>query len=203
MASRTRSTVRPCAFSFSMSRMIWISRAWPPEMVTSPTPSTVATALPDLLVGDLRQRPERQRAGQREADDRVRVRIDLRDDRRLHLRRQLLERLGDLLPHVLCRVVDVPLQDEPERDPAVALADERLHLVDARDAAERLLGGLDDRAVQFLGAGARQVEKDDDGRGIRFGEEIDAEIAEGEHARHDEQHHEHRREDGPPDAEIS
>ena len=37
-------TVSPCALSFSMSRTTWISRAWPPEMVTSPTPSTVSIA---------------------------------------------------------------------------------------------------------------------------------------------------------------
>src|SRR5262245_13319840 len=44
MASRTRSTVSPCALSFSTSSTTWISRAWPPEIVTSPTPSTVSIA---------------------------------------------------------------------------------------------------------------------------------------------------------------
>ena len=70
----------------------------------------------DLLVGDLRQRAERQRAREREADDRIRVRVDLGDDRRLDFRRQLLDRLRHLLAHVLRRVVDVALEHELERD---------------------------------------------------------------------------------------
>ena len=61
------------------------------------------------------------------------------------LGRQVLDGLRDLLADVLRRVVDVALEDELEHDPRVALADGRVHFVDAGDAAERLLRRLGDR----------------------------------------------------------
>jgi hypothetical protein len=157
---------------------------------------------PDLLVGDLGQRAQGQRSRQREADDGIRVRVHLGNDRRLDFRRQILDRLRHLLAHVLRRVVDVPLEDELERDPAVPLADHRRHLVDAGNAAQRLFGRLDDGAVQFLGAGAGQVEVDHDGRRVRLRQQIDAEIAEREHTRDHEQHHQHGGEDRASYAEV-
>ena len=202
MASRTRSTVSPCAFSFSMSRMTWISRAWPPEMVTSPTPSTVATArricLSAISVSARSgSEPDSAKLTTGSASGSTFVMIGGSTSGGSSLSACATFSRTSCAASLMSRSrtnlsVIRPLPSRMTR----------LHLVDAGDAAERLLGRLDDGAVQFLGARAGQVEVDDDGRGIRLRQQIDAEIAEREDARHDEQHDQHRREDRAADAEI-
>ena len=66
--------------------------------------------------------------------------------------------------------------------------DVRRHLVDAGDAAERVLDRHDDRRDHLVGARARQLQRDVDGGRIGLRKEIDAEIAE----REDAEHHERR-----------
>ena len=54
----------------------------------------------------------------------------------------------------------------------------------------------------LVGARAGQQQRHVDRGGIGFREQVDAEVAEREDAEHHERHHEHRREDGPADAEF-
>ena len=202
-ASRTWAIDSPYEFSFSMSTTMWISRARPPAKLTCPTPLTVWIDARDLLVGQLGQRAQAHRLRRHdERHHRVGVRVDLGDDGRQQLRRHVPHRAGDLLADVVGGVVEVALEDEPHRDLAAPFGDPRLNLVDARDAADRLLHRLDDRGGDLVGARAGQRERHADGRGVGLREQIHAERAEREDAEHDERHHEHRREDGTADAEF-
>ena len=113
----------------------WISRARPPASDTSPTPSTDLERALDLLVGDLGERAQAHRPST--ASTRVMtgigVGVDLLDDRRLDLRRQVALRARDLLAHVLGGAVDVALEHELHRDLRRALGDAlRDELVDRR-----------------------------------------------------------------------
>ena len=100
----------------------------------------------DLLVRKLRQRPQAHRVGRdHDRHDWRGVRVDLRDDRRQQLRRHALDRAGHLLADVVDGVVEIALEDEPDGDVAFAFADPRGNLVDAGDAADRLLHRLDHR----------------------------------------------------------
>ena len=157
-----------------------------------------------LLVGELRERPEAHRVRrQHDRHDRIRVGIHLLDDRRQHLRRQVAHRPGNLLTDVVGGVVDVALEHEAEGDGGAAFADAlRQHLVDAGDAAQRLLERLDHGRRHLGGAGPRQLHADGDRRGIGLREEVDAEVAEGEDAQHHQRHDEHGGEDGPADAQL-
>ena len=113
-----------------------------------------------------------------------------------------LDRAGHLLADVIGRVVEVALEDEPDGDPGRAFGDARLNLVDAGDAADGLFHRLDDGGGDFVRAGAGQAQLHADCRRVRFRKEIDAEVAEREQTQHDQRHHEHRRGDGPADAEF-
>ena len=83
-----------------------------------------------------------------------------------------------------------------------ALVDVRRHLVDAGDAAERVLDRLDDRRRHLVRAGARQLDRHVDRGRIGLRKQIDAEVAERKDAEHHERHDEHRGEDRPADAEF-
>ena len=75
-----------------------------------------------LLVGDLGERAQAHRVRrQDDRHDRIGVGIDLLDDRRQHLRRQVAHRAGDLLADVVGGVVDVALEHEAEGDLARCL----------------------------------------------------------------------------------
>ena len=157
-----------------------------------------------LFVRNLGQRPEaHRRRGQHDGHHRVGVGIDLLDHRRQQLRRDVLQRARDLFTHVVRRVVDVALEHELHRDLTLALADpHRRHLVDARDAAQRLLERLDDGAGHLVGARAGKLDGDVHRRGIGARKQIDAEIAEREDAEDHEGHDEHRGKDRAANAQF-
>ena len=157
----------------------------------------------DLLVGQLGQRSQAHRLGRDdERHDRIGVGIDLRDDGRKQRRRNGPEGAGHFFANVVDRLVQIALEDEAHDDARLALGDARLNLVDARHAADRLFHRLDDRRRHLVGAGARQRQGDADRRRIGPREQVHAQPLERERAEHHERHHQHRRRDGPADAEF-
>ena len=157
----------------------------------------------DLLVGQLGERAQAHRVGGHdERHHRIRVRIDLGDDRREQRRRHAADGAGDLLADVVGRVVEVALEDEPDRDLAPAFRDPRLDFVDPGDAADGLFHRLDDRRRHLVRARARHGQGDADRRGIGFREQVHAESLERHRPEHHERHHEHRRKHRTADAEL-
>ena len=158
----------------------------------------------DLLVGDLGQRPQAHRLGRHDdGHHRIGVGIDLLDDGRQHLRRHAFQAAGDFFTDVVRGVVDVALEHELDGDLRAAFVDPlRRHLVDAGDAAERLLHRFDDGAGHLVGAGAGKLQRDGDGRRIGLWKQVHAQVAEREDAEDHERHDQHRGEDRTPDAEF-
>ncbi len=157
-----------------------------------------------LLVGDLGERPEAHRIGrQHDRHHGIRIGIDLGDDRRQDLRRHVRHRGRHLLADVVRRVVDVALEDELDRDLRLAfLNPHRRHLVDAGNAAERLLHRLDDGGRHLVRARAGQQQRDVHRRRIGARKEVDAEGGERKDPEHHERHDEHRGEHRTTDAEF-
>ncbi len=186
-----------------MSTTTWISRARPPDRLTSPTPFTVwMTRAICLSVSSVSVRRLMPSARDDQRHHRVGVGIDLGDDRRQQRRRHVPDRARDLLAHVVGGVVDLALEDEADGDLAAAFGDARLDLVDAGDAADGLFHRLDDRRRHLVRAGARQLQRDADGGRVGLREQVDAEAAEREDAEHHQRHHQHRGGDRTADAEL-
>ncbi len=111
----------------------------------------------DLLVGDLGQRAQaRALPRDDQAHDRVGVGVLFLDDRRQDLGRHVPHRAGDLLAHRVRGVVQIAPEQELHGDAGVAAG---VHvgaqLVDAGDAAERVLHRHDDRRGHLVGRRAR------------------------------------------------
>ena len=93
----------------------------------------------DDLVGELGQLAQREVAGHRHGEDGRLVVVELRDDRRLGVARQVLDREGDLLADVLGGDVDVPPEVEVDDDDGLARPGDRPQLADALDGVDDLL----------------------------------------------------------------
>jgi hypothetical protein len=76
------------------------------------------------------------------------------------------------------------------------------NLVDARDAADRLLHRLDHRRRDLVGAGAGQRQVDVHRRRVGARKQVDAQLAERKDPQHHERHDEHRREHRTADAQF-
>ena len=186
-----------------MSTTMWISRARLPAIVTWPTPLTVWIAR-EICLSAISVSVRRLIV----SEDTISDITGSASGSTLVItggsssRRHALDRAGDLLAHVVDGVVEVALEHEADGDVGLALADARRDLVDAGDAADRLLHRLDDRRRHLVGARAGQRQRDVDRRRIGAREEIDAEVAEREDAEHHQRHHQHRGEHGTADAEF-
>ena len=158
--------------------------------------------LRDLLVGNLGELFGRARARHHQRKNRCRIGVDLLDDGRQRVAREQAHRGGDLVPDILRRAFDVPLQHERDRDASGALVRAGAQLVDAVDRVDGLLERLGDLRFDFLGARARQRHRDaHDGRiGLRH--QIQPELAIGKQARDDDGRREHDREHRTIDADA-
>ncbi len=120
-----------------------------------PTPGTDCSARFDDLVGVVRELAGVE-TGQRHPQHGLRVDVELLDDRRFGVERQLADRARDLVAHILGRDVDVALGGEHDGHLRHALARVRGELVDALDGVDRRLDDVGDVGLHDLGRGARE-----------------------------------------------
>ena len=116
---------------------------------------------------------------------------------------RLAQRAGDLFADVLRRLVDVPLEDEPDRDARACRrrAATRIWSTPATPLSACSSGSATDELISSgLAPGSAHV--DGDGGRVGLRQQVDAEIAEGEQARHDQRHDQHGRECRAADAEF-
>ena len=95
--------------------------------------------------------------------------IELREDRLLHLRRQVVANLRDLVANLLRRQPRVLREVELDDDVGEAVERVRAHPVDAADAGDHLLDRIDDLTLDDIGrrAGIRNRHHHD--RGVDLG----------------------------------
>ena len=142
------------------------------------------------------------RAGQRQIDDRLRVGLDLGDDRLVDLARHAAAHAADAVAHVGGRDVGIDVGPEAHGDVAALLAAGRGDDLDALDAGDRVLQDLRDLRLDDLGAGARYSRCAPRRSARRY---WDIRAPSGAYRRRADQHDEqaeHRREDGPADEEL-
>jgi hypothetical protein len=154
------------------------------------------------LVGQLRQLAQRQVAGHRHREDGRLVIVELRDDRRLGVAGQVLDRGGDLLAHVLGGDVDVAPEVEVEDDDGLARPGDRPQLADALHGVDDLLDLARDLGLHLFGGGARELGAHAHAGDVHGGEAVDAKTRVGRGADHDERQHDHGREHRPADADL-
>ncbi|OPY91594.1 MAG: hypothetical protein A4E73_01902 [Syntrophaceae bacterium PtaU1.Bin231] len=155
------------------------------------------------LVGVGRQFADRFLAGEVQPEHGRGVGIDLLDDRLFRVFGEPLADKRDLLPHVLDRLVDVPLQDKFHRDVGNAHPAGRGDALDPVDGVDGRLDLVGDVDVHDLGAGTLEFRADVDQREIDLGEEIHADVRIADDAEHDQRQHQHRGKDGAFDGGVS
>ena len=145
----------------------------------------------DRAVGegvDIRQ--PHLRGLQRQEHDRVVGRIDLAEaGRRRQFGRQAAHRRGDRRLHVERGAIDVAVEVELQNDRGVAERRRRGHRRDAGDGRELALEDRGDRCRHRLGAGARQLRGDLDGREVDARDGGDWKLLVAEDAGDDEGRH--------------
>ena len=117
----------------------------------------------DAGVGNLGQlRAGQVVRGQRQRHDREVVRVEALEDRLLHLERQLVADLGDLVADLLQRFGRLLAELELGDDHAEAVQRLRVHLLEPADAGDALLDRIDQVALDLVGrrAGERQRHRD-------------------------------------------
>ncbi len=152
------------------------------------------------VLGHFADRPV---GGQREAEDRRRVRIEPVDARLLDGFGQEGQCAVDLVTHFLRGDVGILVQQEADRDDGDTFRRGRSQLVDAADRIHRFFDLVGDFRLDLFGRGARLDRRDDNGGDVHLGEAVDAEQREGEHADDRERKNQHRREDGAFNGERS
>ena len=159
------------AVSASGRMLTVISRVLTPATSTSPTP--VMARRRRLMPGSAstRQLGHRQRVGrERDRHDREVDRVDPREDRFLHLGRQVVADLVDLVADLLRGFLQVLLVLELDQDRGEAVERVRRHLLHAADAGDGLFDRLDDLAFDVVGRRAGIRRGDDDERHGDVGE---------------------------------
>ncbi len=104
------------------------------------------------VIGDFERRMPVAEEG--EVDDRLRVRLDLLDDRILGVIGEPSAHPADPVAHVRRGAVGIPVEPEGYGDLALFLPADRRHVVDAFDPGERVLEDVRDLAFDDVGAGA-------------------------------------------------
>jgi len=115
------------------------------------------------LVRQLGQLAEGPVAGQGHRQDRLLVVVELRNQGRRRVVRELPEDGGDAIPYVLGRRVDVPVEIEGDDHDGGAGARDRPQLVDPLDGVDHLLDPLGDPGFHLLRGGAGELGADRDG----------------------------------------
>jgi hypothetical protein len=157
----------------------------------------------DVGVGQPRQlRSGQPLRRQHQRHDRQVRRIEPRQDRLLHLRRQLVPDRGDLVADFLRRLLQVLLELEERDDHAVAIQRVRLDLVDAADARDPFFDAIDNLAFDALRGGAGIRHRHHHDRVLHIGELVGLQQCQCEDAEHAEREHHDGRDDRPPDCEI-
>ncbi len=116
------------------------------------------------VVGVIREVADRQRSGDHDRENRRSGRVDLLDERRLDVERQLRARARDLVAHVLRLLLDVLLELELDGDLRKPLGADRAQRVDAGDRVDLFLERIRDFALDRLRRRARQRGHDRDER---------------------------------------
>ena len=151
-------------------------------------------------VGDLQRRMPVRR--ERQIHDRLRVGLDLGDDRLVDLVGQAAAHPADAVADVVGHGIGVARQLEAHDDQAALLTRDRAHEVDAFDAGDRLLEHARDLALQHLRAGAAVDRFDQDDRRIDVRVFAHRQAAERHQADQHDDEAQHRREDRPADADF-
>ena len=135
-------------------------------------------------------------------EDRLRIRLDLGDDRFVDLVRHAPAHAADAVAHVGGRDVGIDVGAEAHGDLAALLAAGRGDDLDAFDAGDRVLQDLRDLGLDDLGGGAAIDRLHRDDRLVDIGIFADGEAAIADDADQHHQQAQHRREDGPADEEL-
>ena len=130
------------------------------------------------------------RRGQRQRHDRPVRRIELREDRLLHLGRQIVADRRNLVADLLRGDLRVLREVELHDDVREAVERARAHPVDAADARDRLLDRIDDLALDDVGRRARVGHRDDHDRRVDLRVLVGVELRERHDAEDDD--HQHR-----------
>ena len=154
------------------------------------------------LVRQLGQLAEGPVAGQGHRQDRLLVVVELRNQGRRRVVRQVPEDGGDAIAHVLGRRVDVPVEIEGDDHDGGARPRDRPQLVDPLDGVDDFLDPLRDPGFHFLRGSAGKLGADGDGGQVHRGKPVDAETEVAGAAHDDQGKNEHRREDGAADADF-
>ena len=146
----------------------------------------------DLLVDDLADLLLRPVSGNGDRKNGIRIRIHFLNDRRERVSRELVGNRRDLVPHILHCVLDLSLEDESDHDPGASLLGSGAQFIDPGDSIYNFLDRFGDLSLNLFGAGSGQAGLDDDHRKIRFGHQVQAELAVGSDAQHHDgcSHHE-------------
>ena len=142
------------------------------------------------------------RRAHRHREDRGRIDLELVHDGCLGSCRESGKDRIDLVAYVLGGEVPVALEEElggDRRDPFPAGGTQ---LLDALDGVDDLLHGLRDAGFDLLGRSAPQGRAHRDDGQLDIGDLLNAQLAERKPTHDDQQHVEHRGEDGPPDAHV-
>ena len=127
---------------------------------------------------------------ERDPQDRLVVVVGLGDGGRLDLARQHAARLGNLVAHVLDRLVEIAAELELDEDLADTGECRRAQAAHPGDGVQVLLEDVGDVLLHALGARALEVRDHHHHRKFHRREVIDAEALEAERARdHDREHH--------------
>ena len=134
-----------------------------PKIRTSAAPAapTAAAVRSASVVGRIQRRQRARLDG--DVDDRLRIRLDLRDDRLVDRVRQLAARADTLSRTSAGRGIGIALQREPHVDAARLRSALRRHQLDALDAGERILERFRHLRLDHFGrcAAIRDVDADD------------------------------------------
>ncbi len=172
-----------------------IARCAPPNTLTEPTPADAGELVGELVVEDVEQVAQRPaRIGDGQAHDRDRVGVGFLDDRLAEVRvvGELRGGARDLLLDVGRGDVDVGAELERGADGRLAGDGVRLEVVDAGDAADRVLERPGDRGLHGLRGDVAVVHRDrDDGR-LEARQQGDRQPRDGEETEHDDGGGHHR-----------
>src|SRR6185503_7674807 len=122
-------------------------------------------------------------------------------DRRVDVARQVGQRRGDAVAHVLRGGVDVAVEREGHDHDRGALAGDRSQLADALDGVDGFLEGDPDLGLHLLGRGTRQLGPHHHRRQVDRRETVDAELPVAGGADDHQRQDDHRGEDGTANAD--
>ena len=130
----------------------------------------------DLFVDDRRELFRRARARDDECQHRRGVRIGLGDDRRQRILREVARGGADFVAHVLRGALDIALEHERDIQVGAARIRARPQLVDAVDGVDGFLERLGELCLDFLGAGAGELNVHVDHRHVGLRHQVEAEL---------------------------